>query len=125
LRAGENHFAEASGADGETVAHGFTVHRGHNAPLVLKLTPKFGTLRIALSVPAASVEVHLDGDPAPVPAVNLGQPLRFSIGEHHLRVSGPGYEEISRTFSIHPGDNPPLAVELRREGATQPTRKRD
>ncbi len=118
LRAGENHFVEATAAEHEPLVHGFTVHRGENAPLVLELTPKFGTTRIALSEPAAPVEVHLDGDPAPL--ADPGQALRLAIGEHHLQVRGPGYEEVRQTFTIRAGDNPPLSVVLRRKAVNPP-----
>jgi len=69
-----------------------------------------GTVLVVLGDPDAEVQVELDG--AAMPAADLRYPLRLTLGEHTVKVSGPVHEEARHTFLVAPGTNPDLHLSL-------------
>ena len=76
-----------------------TLGAGAAAALVLGVllvrTPH-GTIEIELSDPKANVVVTVDGDKVDI--AGLDDPLSLEVGEHGLKVKGPGYETFTRQF---------------------------
>jgi predicted Ser/Thr protein kinase len=69
-----------------------------------------GTLRIELDGPPSAVEMQVDGERIDSGALN--KPLQLRSGRHHLLVSGAKIQQVSTSFTVVPGDNPVLRVQL-------------
>jgi hypothetical protein len=80
------------------------------ASMVLWSSSSMGTIRIDLDGPRADVEVQLDGEP--LQSAGVDQPFRLRPGKHHLLVTGKTIQPISTSFTVAPGDNPVLRVQL-------------
>lgn len=109
LRPGDHHI-EVISADYDTVYQAFAVHRGRNEPLHVPLEPKYGSATIVLSDPSARVEIQIDGKPGYHPGDVV--PHLWSRREHHLDVTGDGYEPLHETFRVPACANRLLSVSL-------------
>lgn len=78
--------------------------------IVLIVNTKRGRVRIALSDPAANVQVKVDGDVIELSGPK--DPLRLEPGEHQLVVTGPDYRTVGRSFMVRQGQETLLDVEL-------------
>lgn len=78
--------------------------------IVLFISTGKGQIRIALNDPKAQVDVKVDG--RKIEIAGLDEPLQLSVGEHELTVTGPKYEAIGRSFTVHRGKNRVLEVTL-------------
>jgi serine/threonine protein kinase/formylglycine-generating enzyme required for sulfatase activity len=116
LEVGDHNF-KVTGKGYETITDKFTVTKGPNAPLVITLqsekpSPKTeGTIEIVLSDPSAKVVASVDGN-----SINLAgryELLSLNVGEHELKVTGEGYQTISKKFVVAEGQNDPLTVLLK------------
>jgi hypothetical protein len=83
-----------------------------------------GTIQIELEGARGEVEVQVDGDPLESAAVN--EPLRLRPGKHHLFVTGEKIQPVSKSFTVAPGANPVLRVQLvpRADAPATPTPRR-
>jgi len=79
------------------------------AVVIFVQTPE-GTISITLSDPDADVDVKVDGNV--VSLDGLSQPLQLTVREHHLLVTGEGFETVSESFTVRDGENPQLVVDL-------------
>jgi formylglycine-generating enzyme required for sulfatase activity/Leucine-rich repeat (LRR) protein len=77
---------------------------------VIYITTNKGTVKIEFSDAAANMEVRVDGNQIDI--AGLKDPLRLSVGEHELTVTGPNYEAVGTSFRVRRGHNPVLEVTL-------------
>jgi WD40 repeat protein len=70
--------------------------------VVLYITTNYGTVRVDLSDSAAQVTLRLDGDTITI--ADADRSFRVKVGEHHLEVSGEGFETQSNTFTLKRGE---------------------
>jgi serine/threonine protein kinase/formylglycine-generating enzyme required for sulfatase activity len=77
--------------------------------VLLIRTPK-GSIEIELNDLDAKVDVAVDGDR--IDLAGLDKPLSLVVGDHGLKVTGEGYETITKQFSVTRGRNAPLTVKL-------------
>jgi hypothetical protein len=114
LRTGE-HRLEASAPGFLPLREPLVVHRGDNPTHRVRLereqaANQFGAVRFEPSEAGAAVKLTVDGE-----AVPWGESLRLRAGEHQLEAAGDGYRTVRQPFTVRPGPNEPLVVQLRRE----------
>ncbi|MCA9228988.1 MAG: protein kinase, partial [Planctomycetales bacterium] len=80
------------------------------AVIVFSIRTPTGTVRFTLTEPTADVTIAVDGSTINVTAD--GRPFEFSVGEHELQVTAPGFRTFTRNFTIHKGKNSVLEIAL-------------
>jgi predicted Ser/Thr protein kinase len=86
------------------------------AGILFTLRTKYGEVIIELSAPTAEVSVSVDGEV--ISLSSLGKDYKIAAGEHGLKVSGPGFETVSQSFTVREGSREIVKVDLKNNHKT-------
>jgi predicted Ser/Thr protein kinase len=100
------------------IAAGATAVLALLAAILLWNANPTGSVRIELDDPNAEVEVQVDGEA--IDSARLNEPLRFSVGQHNLLITGRNIQTVDTSFTVGRGENPAFPVKL----VPKPARRR-
>jgi formylglycine-generating enzyme required for sulfatase activity len=78
--------------------------------VVVHVTTNYGTIKIELSDPAATVDVQVDGNTIDIGG--LKEPLRIKSGPHDLTVTSGDFQTVTKSFEVKRGSVEIVKVSL-------------